>query len=39
MSHIYDPSSEALPLKITDGDVERKLVPGIACNTHISAIS
>jgi len=28
------PASKALPLTITDGDLEGKPVPGIACNTH-----
>jgi hypothetical protein len=33
---IVPPRPEALPLTIVDRDLERKPVPGIACNTHIS---
>ena len=36
ISRIVCPEVEALPLTITDGDVEGKPVPGIACNTHVS---
>ena len=33
-THNVGPEAEALPLMITDGDVEGKTVPGIAYNTH-----
>jgi len=31
----YDPGSKALPLTITDGDIEGKPVPGTAYSTHL----
>jgi hypothetical protein len=37
--HTYDFGLKGLTLKITDGDVEGKPVPGIAYSTHKSRIS
>ena len=38
VTHNVDPEAEALPLKITYGDVEGKALLRTACSTHLSSV-